>query len=257
VDRPVAHDSSPFLPWYARRSRDSSHQPAERPTCSASRWVSGHRFTTTHAAEFSATRLGFAPRETRPQVVAQWARSREPEVRGRSSTARFKSRLPASRYWPALRSARIASASSSATRTQTGRRRPRRPFPQVVPEQVPGDHVLPEEPSQSHLIHGPHIGFHGESCTTKSGPEPSFGPGHGHRGVGGPPFASGRPRSLRPETQARSGVVRRSRVIPLESGVPTPSSGRSSAPSGIPLPSVGKACYNLPVRRRRRQAEIP
>src|SRR5262249_4045870 len=65
-----------------------------------------------------------------------------------------------------------------------------------VPEQVPREDLLGEEPSQSHLIHGPRISSHGESCTTKLDLQPSFGPGHGHRAAGGPPFASGRPRSL-------------------------------------------------------------
>src|SRR5262249_61266864 len=89
------------------------------------------------------------------------------------------------------------------------------------PDALPADGPPGEEPTQSPLIHDPRIRSHGKSCTTKLGPEPSCGPGPGHCGVGGPPLASGRPRSLRPETPARSGVVCRSRVIPLEAECPS------------------------------------
>ena len=51
--------------------------------------------------------------------LAQAARSGTQEVSGSSSTAQFRSRLQAARCWPALRSARIAAASSTATRAHT------------------------------------------------------------------------------------------------------------------------------------------
>ena len=64
-----------------------------------------------------------------------------------------------------------------------GRRLPRHPGHHGVPEQIPRDDILGEEPAQSHLIGGPRISSLGESCTTESGPEPSLGPGPCHCGV--------------------------------------------------------------------------
>jgi hypothetical protein len=44
-----------------------------------------------------------------------------------------------------------------------GRHGPREPSSPIVPEEVPRDHILGKQPSQSRLVNASHISLHGES----------------------------------------------------------------------------------------------